>query len=438
MHMPGAAAVGAIVPPASGPELARLAWQRLQPERWPLPRQALPEGTALVGGAVRDALLDRLSPEPDLDFVVSGDAVALCRQLSRRHGGSAVVLDAERSIARLVIHHWSIDLARQEGGSLVADLRRRDYTINAMALPLDPGDGLVDPLGGAAHLSDARLVAVSETNLLDDPLRLLRGLRLACELNFQLEPQTRQWIGQHHGALAGVAGERVLAELEKLAAAGTGEQGLADCLRLGLLQPWQPGQSATGTPTPEAWRALLSRLTPSQGEALGLEADELSQALPLARLAASLEAQSLRALRSSRRLQQRVERLRHWQHQLIGPDGVLLAGQLPEADRLRLQLELEADLPALLLGWQPEAASSWLQRWRDPHDPLFHPRPLIDGASLQRELALKASPQLGQLLQHLLQERAFGRIQSRSEALIQAQLWLKSAQLRSEMGPRRD
>ena len=126
MHMPGAAADAAIVNPATAPAAAQpftapLAWQRLQPQQWPLPPEAFPAGCALVGGAVRDALLDRLGPEPDLDLVVEGDAVALCRQLSRRHGGSAVVLDAERSIARLVIHGWSIDLARQEGGSLEAD-----------------------------------------------------------------------------------------------------------------------------------------------------------------------------------------------------------------------------------------------------------------------------------------------------------------------------
>ena len=65
-----------------------------------------------------------------------GDAVALARQLARDHGGTCVVLDAERSIARLVLGGWSLDLARQEGSSLEADLGRRDYTINAIALPV--------------------------------------------------------------------------------------------------------------------------------------------------------------------------------------------------------------------------------------------------------------------------------------------------------------
>jgi tRNA nucleotidyltransferase (CCA-adding enzyme) len=236
MHMPGAAADGAIVNPA---EAAGLAWRRLEPERWPLPAEAFPPEAALVGGAVRDALLDRLASAPDLDLVVEGDAIKLCRQLGRRHGGSCVVLDAERSMARLVIGGWSIDLARRDGADLDADLHRRDYTINAMALPLADRRQLVDPLDGLSHLQARQLVAVAEDNLRDDPLRLLRGLRLAAELNFELDATTRSWITQHHQAIACVAGERVLAELEKLAAAPGGEPWLAQCVELGLLTPWR-------------------------------------------------------------------------------------------------------------------------------------------------------------------------------------------------------
>lgn len=84
-------------------EVAEELWQRLLAEPWPLPREALPPGTALVGGAVRDGLLGSLERQPDLDVVVPGDALALTRQLAREHGGTCVVLDAERSIARLVL-----------------------------------------------------------------------------------------------------------------------------------------------------------------------------------------------------------------------------------------------------------------------------------------------------------------------------------------------
>ncbi|MBM5794173.1 MAG: CCA tRNA nucleotidyltransferase, partial [Cyanobacteria bacterium K_DeepCast_0m_m1_088] len=283
-----------------------MAWAALQPDRWPLPLAAFPADAALVGGAVRDALLQRLGPEPDLDLVVDGDAIALCRQLSKRHGGSAVVLDAERSIARLVIQGWSVDLARQEGGNLRNDLQRRDYTVNAMALPLADQTALVDPHGGLHHLTQRRLVAIAESNLLDDPLRLLRGIRLANELGFQLDPTSEAWIQRHRQQLQTVAGERVLAELEKLAHSPAGEQGLLQCLHWGLLSPWQGGEPCRS----------LSQLNRTQAEAIGLSENDADLAVPLARLAAVLEAPGLKALRSSRKLQQRVERLRRWRSRL--------------------------------------------------------------------------------------------------------------------------
>lgn len=425
MHMPGSGVNGAIVPSApTGGAHAAVAWQRLQPERWPVPAGAFPSGTALVGGAVRDALLDRLAPQPDLDVVLPGDAVAVCRQLQRRHGGSAVVLDAERSIARLVIGGWSVDLARQEGESLSADLHRRDYTINAMALPLAEPQILVDPHGGLEHLAAGELVAISEANLLDDPLRLLRGLRLAAQLRFRIEVRSLSWIRAHHGRLGEVAGERVLAELEKLAAAPEGEGWLLEVRRCGLLRPWR---AQAGSPLEPADEALLTRLSAHQAKAVGLTAVETAEALPLARLAALLDGESLQALRSSRRLQQRVERLRQWQLRLGTEDPAACAERLSEPERLRLQRQLEQDLPALLLSWpDPSRAGPWLRRWRDPEDPLFHPRAAIDGGSLQRELQLQASPQLGALLERLMLERAFGRLHDRAEALSRARRWLST------------
>ena len=412
---------------------AELAWQRLAPAGWPLPPEAFPSDAALVGGAVRDALLNRLGSEPDLDLVVASDAIQLCRQLGRRHGGSVVVLDAERSIARLVIRGWSIDLARQEGGSLLADLQRRDYTINAMALPLATPGQLVDPLGGLQHLQQHRLVAVAERNLVDDPLRLLRGLRLAGELQFALAPQTLGWIEQHHSSIASVAGERVLAELEKLAAAPRGEQQLNQCAALGLLRPWQSAAVDAA--------ALASGSTEGSteaAEALQLSAEERSLALPLARMAAVLDGPALARLHSSRKLQQRVDGLRRWQQRLGNTAPAQTAEALPEDERLQLHRQLEADLPALLLGWDQATAQRWLQRWRDGSDPLFHPRPAIDGNSLQRELGIPASPTLGQLLQHLMREQAFGRLSGRADALNRAREWLGSAERSGTRAPRRD
>ena len=154
-------------------EVAQELWQRLRAEPWPLPLEVLPPGTALVGGAVRDGLLGRLEAQPDLDLVVAGDAIGLTRQLARSHGGSAVVLDADHGIARLVMGGWTIDLARRDGDSLEADLGRRDYTVNAIALPLPSAS--LDSWRWSCDRSAARLCTIRATRCVADTRRMGSG-----------------------------------------------------------------------------------------------------------------------------------------------------------------------------------------------------------------------------------------------------------------------
>lgn len=413
--------------PILGADSAERLWRVLAPERWPLPLEALPPGTALVGGAVRDGLLGRLGPRPDLDLVVPGEAVTLCRNLASLHGGHAVVLDAQRSIARLVIRGWTIDLARQVGTSLEEDLGRRDFRLNALALPLHTGAALIDPTGGLGDLERRALVAVSEANLLEDPLRLLRGLRLASQLGFLLEERTQGWIERHHRLLQQVAPERVLVELEKLVACAEGHQGLRQALDSGLLDPWSMGATAD----------RLEGLTPEQARDCGLSQEESASALPLARLASLFDATGLEKLRSSRRRQGRCGRLRHWQIRLgtTPKEAQDALGTMGELERLALHRQLEGDLPALALQLPTELARAWMQRWRNAEDPLFHPRPPLDGRTLQATFSLTASPSLGELLEHLTRERAFGRVNTRQSALQAAERWLKRQTNPGEGGP---
>lgn len=395
--------------------------RRLAPEGWPVPVDSLPAGTALVGGAVRDALLGNLTARPDLDFVVPVGAIDLCRRLARQLGGTAVVLDAERDIARLVLRRWTIDLACQEGPDLASDLRRRDYSANAIALPLAPGTDPLDPTGGLADLARGQLVAVSEANLLADPLRLLRGVRLSCELGLELEATTHRWIHLHAAHLSDVAGERVLAELDKLAVLPSGELGLQQAWAAGLLAPWG-AEIHPGLP--------LAALDAAAAIERELKSHETGSALRLARLAALLDGPALAGLNASRKLQQQCQRLRHWASTLerlvanASPLASPLDG-LGEGERLRLQRELEGDLPALLLALPAAPARRAMERWRDPADPLFHPQPPLNGNQLQQFLGLPPGPQLGQLLQHLSRERAFGRLASgREAAVVAARQWL--------------
>ena len=407
---------------------ARALWQLLDPTQWPIPFQDLPQGSALVGGAVRDGLLGRLATRPDLDLVVPVEAIDLAQTLARRHGGTVVILDRDRSIARLVLRGWTVDLARQEGPTLEADLRRRDYSLNAIALTLPQVRAeavLVDPCHGLQDLAAGRLRALSEANLLDDPLRLLRGMRLGGDLALSIDRQSGGWIREHRGRLTQVAPERVLAELERMAASRSGQQGLALALDYGLLEPWLAGDAhllVADLP--------LEALTPEQAQARGLSPDEALAALPLARLALLFDTASLVRLQASRRLQKRVGSLHHWLNHLQRPGIRGVLERLAEDERLSLQIDLESDLPALLLHLECRQAETAMKRWRDPDDPLFHPAAPMDGHTLQQQLQLPAGPLLGQLLHYLKRERAMGRLpaQNQDQALIRrkAEGWLQA------------
>ncbi|MCP9810068.1 CCA tRNA nucleotidyltransferase [Cyanobium sp. HWJ4-Hawea] len=402
-------------------ELAQLVRQRLAANPWPLPPSAFPPNSALVGGAVRDALLDRLGPCPDLDLVIAADAIGLAKSLARQWGGTAVVLDGERCIARLVLKGWTIDLARQAGADLEEDLGRRDFSINAIACPLAQGSALVDPTGGLQDLKAGQLVAISEANLQADPLRLLRGLRLASELDFSLNAASSEWITRHALMLGQVAGERVLAELEKLADCTNGHRGLQRAMELGLMGCWQADP---------AGQSRLEQLGEGAASCRNFNPAETAEFLPLARLAVLFSSSALEALRSSRRLQKRCGLLRQWQTTLAshgGLEDLVSLENLPEMERWQLHQELEADLPALLLSLPVAEARAALARWRDPSDPLFHPQSPIDGRTLQRELGMPAGRELGSLLEHLSLERAFARLPGASpEVMLACRKWLNS------------
>ena len=410
MHMPPRCGSAPILT-GDRDKLAEISLQRLKPATWPVSPAQLPTGAVLVGGAVRDALLDRLTDTPDLDLVVPGNALESTRQLAQKHRGACVVLDEARDMARLVLGGWTIDLARQEGATLEDDLSRRDYRLNAIALSFDGTPRLIDPTGGLEDLSSGRIVAVREANLQEDPLRLIRGLRLTAELGMTMNSQTLMMLRRNRSLLPKAAPERIQAELMRLTAAPDADRAIQTLLDLKLLKPWTTNM-ADQSPAATVRRADL--LTDS----------ERRQALPLARLTQLLPDEGLKELRFSRRQLQRCERLRHWIERSSSDQGDPCLEQFSEQERLQLHKDLEQDLPALIVTWPKELQQSWLKRWRDPQDPLFHPRSPLDGNTLQKALSISPGPSLGALIQHLCLERAYGRVSTREQALNAARSWL--------------
>ena len=388
--------------------LTKLLWERLNSSQWPFSVEDLPIGSALVGGSVRDALLNCLDNNPDLDFIVPSNAILLADKLSNRYGGKCVILDKERDIARLVFKEWTIDFAQQIGSNLIEDLSRRDYTINAIALTLGTKTTILDPLDGIKDLRNNSLVAISEENLVKDPLRLLRAFRLMSELNLSLNKETHELLNRHSELLSNVSPERIKNEIQKLIKGKWADNAIFLINQTRLLDPW----------------SNKSKVFISQGNYLqyakNFELNELSIALPLSRLVTLLSDSGLINLKFSRKEIQTCQNLRKWRTKNDG----LAFKTLEELDLFQLHIELESCLPALILDLSEEDQSIWLNRWRNQKDPLFHPSSPLDGNALKEILGVNEGPLIGDIIEYLSREKAFDRLHNRQEAVQLARyLW---------------
>lgn len=181
----------------------------------------------VVGGYVRDRLGGR--PAADLDVAVAGDPRLVAVGVGRRFGGSVFPLSEEHGAWRVSLRErvsgvGSVDVTSLRG-SIAADLALRDFTINAMAGTLD-GETLIDPHGGAEDLRAGVIRSVSDTAIDADPIRALRAVRLAVELDLTVEPHTAALIRRDAALLARVAGERAHDELMRVLDTDRGMSGV--------------------------------------------------------------------------------------------------------------------------------------------------------------------------------------------------------------------
>jgi poly(A) polymerase len=197
----------------------------------------------LVGGYLRDALLSIASN--DLDFALPGDPQALGQSLAQELGGTYIPLSRTHSVCRIVAadptgRRWNIDLAGFSG-SVEDDLRRRDFTVDALALPRDSWlkghwrDAVIDPTGGMADLAHQRIRATHPQIFQADPGRLLRAVRLASRLRFRLEPATARLIRSDAHRIEQVSPERVRDEILAILAGDHARSQLEILDRLDLL-----------------------------------------------------------------------------------------------------------------------------------------------------------------------------------------------------------
>ena len=319
----------------------------------------------VVGGAVRDELLGR--ELVDLDIAVR-DPTRAARAYAKRSGGAPFPLSERHGAWRVALDGGRTVDFTPLPGSIEEDLATRDFTINAIARPLGGGEP-VDPFGGRIDLDERRLRAVGEGVFRDDPLRLLRAVRLEDELDLRLDDETETLVREHTQLVGEPAGERILGELRRLSAGGYRRLDA-----LGLLGPL----GGRIDDRLDRWDSPDYRLVAVFRDGLR----RLPVSNELRRFASAL----LRATR---------------------PDG-----DARSVHRFRRVTE-PWSLEALAFVGAPELAGSIEEARRD--DPA---EPLLRGD----ELNIPPGPQIGRLLAEIEEERAAGTIATKEEALEYARL----------------
>ncbi|HOO38199.1 MAG TPA: hypothetical protein PLV78_07800 [Deltaproteobacteria bacterium] len=193
------------------------------------------EETYLVGGCIRDMLLGN-TPQ-DLDVVTFGDVWQKARQIGERFASKAFWMDKDRGVVRIALKEYgqTIDVCSPKGADLVEDLKKRDITINAMGFDVSSGE-LIDPAGGLLDLGHGVIRIISEENLKDDPLRVIRCLRFSVMLGFAIVESTNTLLKKHASAVLSVSPERIKQEFLKALSCPYGARFFSLMDRVGLLE----------------------------------------------------------------------------------------------------------------------------------------------------------------------------------------------------------
>jgi len=186
----------------------------------------------LVGGCVRDSILNL--DFNDLDFVMPVDPTRFAKAVAKRLKAGFFVLDDERCTARIVYtcdsgEIFPLDFVRFTGNSLEDDLRSRDFTINAMAISIHNLSTIIDPLGGQMDLEQGCLRLCNPNALLDDPVRVLRGIRLACQFNLDFNQGLESKFREAAPFLPNTSNERQRDEFIKILGGHNPAEGLDYC-----------------------------------------------------------------------------------------------------------------------------------------------------------------------------------------------------------------
>ena len=191
------------------------------------------KGAYIIGGSIRDLLLDR-SPT-DYDLAVTGNPKKIAENIAKNISGRWIEMGKPgQTIIRVVSNDHIIDITSLNGASIEDDLKKRDFTINAVAYDLSSRE-IIDCLGGLRDLADKKVRMVSVDVFKKDPIRLIRAYRIAAYLNFEIESQTASRISADAELIHHSAGERIREEIFKLLGTSKSYHYLSQMADAGLL-----------------------------------------------------------------------------------------------------------------------------------------------------------------------------------------------------------
>ncbi len=374
----------------------------------------------LTGGYVRDLLLGRASG--DLDFALVGDAEAARQPAQRLAAALAtrphLIGRAPRWVWRIENRDLKVELWPLGDLSVAADLRRRDFTVNALAWMLPEGP-LVDEVGGLGDLGRQQLRAIARANLRDDPIRLLRAGRFVAQLvGFSLEAETAAWIRELAPSLAGAPKERAGSELLALLRGPRAALGLQTLVNLGLSDPVAP----TGAVSDLDWFAghhAAADLLTTQGRhpvnGARREGGDAARLALLLRLWQISDPAAVAGFGWPRQIRLHAARAAA----LLKP--ALASATAAAPARRQLIHEAGPAFPALLAaaaaldvadGSEPGPWQRWWRQWRRSGPALVKPRPLLAAAVVAEVAGVSPGPELGRLMAGLIRAQVCGTVRT--------------------------
>ncbi len=369
--------------------------------------------TYLVGGFVRDLIIGQANL--DIDIVVEGDAIQLAQRLADQYGGRVHTharfgtakwifqdekLHLDFATARTEFYEYPSALPDVERSSIKLDLHRRDFTINALALCLDPEryGALLDPYGGEFDLQRGIIRVLHNLSFIEDPTRILRAVRFEQRFGFTIEARTAQLIDDARNLLEKVSGQRLRNELELFFNEAEPERALARLQELGVLEKIQASLQA------DAWLAqkfsqLRAGYTPTPVLYLGVLAYRLrtSEARALAK--------RLKLTNGESEILVQVVTLRLLERQLN------TANLAPSRVVELLERFDDAALAVFAIASESEQAASYVDRYRAEWRAVQSD---LTGSDLKK-LGLTPGPRFKEILQALRAQRLDGKIASRTE-----------------------